>query len=72
MNDAVIIIGLGIDFFGAVLIVLPELAKNKKNVKEPEKLEMSPIQKYHFRKYGLVALMIGFVIQILGHALLSS
>ncbi len=68
MTETVLItIGLGIDLIGAFFIVLPELAKSKKFSKEPEKLEISPIRKYHFRKYGLVALMIGFVFQILGN-----
>jgi len=67
MTETLLItIGLGIDLFGAFLIVLPELVRSK-IPKGPEKLEMSPTQKYHFRKYGLVVLMIGFIFQILGN-----
>lgn len=65
---ALITIGLGIDLFGAFLITLPELAKSKKTGKGPEKIEMNHMQKYHFRKYGLVALMIGFFFQIIGNS----
>jgi len=67
MTETLLItIGLGIDLFGAFLIVLPELVRSK-IPKGSEKLEMSPTQKYHFRKYGLVVLMIGFIFQILGN-----
>ncbi|MGI0088187.1 MAG: hypothetical protein ACREBI_09560 [Nitrosotalea sp.] len=70
MAETVLItIGLGIDLLGAFLITLPELAKSRKIAKEPEKIEMSHIQKYQYRKYGLIALMIGFVFQILGNSL---
>ena len=68
VETILITIGLGINLFGAFLITLPELAKSKKITKGPEKIEMNSIQKYHFRKYGLVVLMIGFIFQILGNS----
>jgi len=72
-------IGLGIDLLGAFCIVYPDLANRVKRIgkKGDEVIAVisseiiGSVEKYQFLQRGVVLLIIGFIVQIIGHALQS-
>jgi hypothetical protein len=79
IGTVLIMIGLGIDLFGTILILYPDLANTVKRIgkKGDEAIavisshKIGSVEKYHYLKQGLIFLLIGFVIQIIRHALQS-
>lgn len=73
MNDTLIIIGLFIDFCGAFLILYDEYVRGKITSVRPDLTEsleqIGGRRRQRNRKNGLIALMVGFIVQVIGTVL---
>lgn len=74
-----IIVGLTIDFFGAMLIIWPHLIRRVRRIESGEAVAVirrkdpdptgTEIKTFNFTIAGVIALLIGFLLQILGNVM---